>query len=96
MPVRTSSVKFPEGAIDGDTTFLLLNNLCIELNGREIFFSTLHSLFSPQDLTSTYSVFTRRVCIEYASTASSMEPSPSGLKSDALTIRIPTAPTQDS
>ncbi|GFT03704.1 hypothetical protein TNCV_278651 [Trichonephila clavipes] len=41
--VRISSAKFPEGTIDGDTTYLHLYNLGMELNGREIFFSPLHS-----------------------------------------------------
>ncbi|GFU40168.1 hypothetical protein TNCV_2052551 [Trichonephila clavipes] len=37
VTVRFSSVKFPEGTIDGDTTYLHLHNFCMELKGREIF-----------------------------------------------------------
>ncbi|GFX98418.1 hypothetical protein TNCV_4001871 [Trichonephila clavipes] len=40
VTVRFSSAKFPEGTIDGNTTYLHLNNFCIELKGREIFSST--------------------------------------------------------
>ncbi|GFX41161.1 hypothetical protein TNCV_2218591 [Trichonephila clavipes] len=66
MTVRFSSAKFPEGTKDGDTTYLHLHNFCMELKGREIFSSPLRSRLSPQDfgtsnLTSTYSVRTRRV-----------------------------------
>ncbi|GFW96700.1 transposable element Tcb1 transposase [Trichonephila clavipes] len=43
VSVRFSSAKFPEETIDGDTTYLNLRNVGMELNGREIFFSTLHS-----------------------------------------------------
>ncbi|GFU45055.1 hypothetical protein TNCV_4235481 [Trichonephila clavipes] len=43
MTVRISSAKFPEGTIDGDTTYLHLHNLDMELKGREIFSSPLHS-----------------------------------------------------
>ncbi|GFU79215.1 hypothetical protein TNCV_2137381 [Trichonephila clavipes] len=64
--VQFSSAKFPEGAINGDTTYLHLHNFCMELKGREIFSRPLLSGLSPQDigpadLTSTYSVCTRRV-----------------------------------
>ncbi|GFY20070.1 hypothetical protein TNCV_2147631 [Trichonephila clavipes] len=45
-----------------------------------------HKTFGLTDLTSTYSVFTRRVF-----GASGIEPWPSGLESDALTTRLPTA-----
>ncbi|GFX17817.1 hypothetical protein TNCV_2292661 [Trichonephila clavipes] len=79
--------EIPEETIDGDTTDL--HNLGMELKGREIFSSPLHSWFSPQDygptdLTSTYSMCTRRVF-------GGIEPRPSGLESDALTTRLPTA-----
>ncbi|GFS66132.1 hypothetical protein TNCV_2511081 [Trichonephila clavipes] len=39
VTVRFSSAKFPEGTIDGNTTYLHLHNFCMELKGREIFFS---------------------------------------------------------
>ncbi|GFW18177.1 hypothetical protein TNCV_4007171 [Trichonephila clavipes] len=41
--VRISSAKFPERTIDGDTTYLHLNNLDMELKGMEIFSSPLYS-----------------------------------------------------
>ncbi|GFT58592.1 hypothetical protein TNCV_1250561 [Trichonephila clavipes] len=44
-----------------------------------------HKTFGHTDLTSTYSVCTRRV---FGGT--DIEPRPSGLKSDALTTRLPT------
>ncbi|GFX40884.1 hypothetical protein TNCV_3761051 [Trichonephila clavipes] len=56
--------------IDGDTTYLDLHNLGMELEEREIFSSpfvpvvsaaTTHKTFGPIDLSSTYSVCTRRV-----------------------------------
>ncbi|GFY08709.1 hypothetical protein TNCV_5006221 [Trichonephila clavipes] len=51
--------------IDGDTTYLHLHNFCMELKEREIFYSPLRLCLSPQDfgptdLTSTYTVRTRR------------------------------------
>ncbi|GFX00088.1 hypothetical protein TNCV_3080841 [Trichonephila clavipes] len=66
VTVRISSAKFPKGTIDGDTTYFHLHNLGMELNGREIFFSpctrdSAYKTFGPTDLTSTYSVCTRRV-----------------------------------
>ncbi|GFT77811.1 hypothetical protein TNCV_4387901 [Trichonephila clavipes] len=64
MTVRIRSAKFPEGTIDADTTYLHLYNFGKELKGSEIFSSSLHSAhktFGPTDLTSTYSVCTRRV-----------------------------------
>ncbi|GFV08811.1 hypothetical protein TNCV_3820541 [Trichonephila clavipes] len=66
VTVRISSVKFLEWMIDGDTTYLHLHNLDMELKGIEIFSNPLHLWFSPQDfqtidLTSTYSACTRRV-----------------------------------
>ncbi|GFW51777.1 hypothetical protein TNCV_1187091 [Trichonephila clavipes] len=48
-----------------------------------------HNTFGPTDLTSTYSVCTWRVLV-----ASDIEPRPSGLESDALTSRLPTAPNK--
>ncbi|GFV72656.1 hypothetical protein TNCV_411751 [Trichonephila clavipes] len=90
MSVRISSVKFPEGTIDGDITYLHFHNLGMELNGREIFFSPLHSCdsahktFGPTDLTSSDPVCTWRVF-------GGIEPRPSGLESDALTTRLPMA-----
>ncbi|GFW46699.1 hypothetical protein TNCV_4377861 [Trichonephila clavipes] len=42
VTVRISSAKFPEETIDGDTTYLHLHNLDMELKGRDIFSSTLH------------------------------------------------------
>ncbi|GFU13162.1 uncharacterized protein TNCV_1445661 [Trichonephila clavipes] len=46
--------------------------------------ATSHKTFGPTDLTSTYSMCTRRVF-------SGIEPRPSGMESDALTSRLPTA-----
>ncbi|GFY10630.1 retrovirus-related Pol polyprotein from transposon TNT 1-94 [Trichonephila clavipes] len=43
VTVRISSAKFPEGTIDGDTTYLHLHNLGMELKGKEIFSSPLDS-----------------------------------------------------
>ncbi|GFV99773.1 hypothetical protein TNCV_5081331 [Trichonephila clavipes] len=66
VTVRFSSAKFPEGTIDGDTTYLYLPNLDMELKRREIFpvsctRDSAHKTFGPIDLTRTYSVCTRRV-----------------------------------
>ncbi|GFU07609.1 hypothetical protein TNCV_2225751 [Trichonephila clavipes] len=66
VTVRFSSEEFPEGMIDGDTTYLHLHNFCMEAEGEENILKYLHSSLSPQDygptkLTSTYSVCTRRV-----------------------------------
>ncbi|GFU42445.1 hypothetical protein TNCV_4555761 [Trichonephila clavipes] len=66
VTVRISTAKFPKGTMDGDTTYLHHHNLDVELKRSEIFSSLLHSRFSPQDfgpsdLTSMYSVCTRRV-----------------------------------
>ncbi|GFX88357.1 hypothetical protein TNCV_1705771 [Trichonephila clavipes] len=43
VTVRISSAKIPNGTTDGDTTYLHLPNLGMELNGREISFNPLHS-----------------------------------------------------
>ncbi|GFW57760.1 hypothetical protein TNCV_2926791 [Trichonephila clavipes] len=43
VTVRISSTKFPEGMIDGDTTYPEIHNFGMELKGREIFSSPLHS-----------------------------------------------------
>ncbi|GFX89012.1 hypothetical protein TNCV_2853121 [Trichonephila clavipes] len=40
VTVRFSSAKFPEGTIDGDTTYFHLHNFCMGLEGREIFSSS--------------------------------------------------------
>ncbi|GFT60906.1 hypothetical protein TNCV_3616251 [Trichonephila clavipes] len=67
VTVRISSAKFPEGTIDGDTTYLHLHNLGKELKGMEIYSpvsctrDTVHKTFGPTDLTITYAVCTRRV-----------------------------------
>ncbi|GFT47478.1 hypothetical protein TNCV_3750111 [Trichonephila clavipes] len=66
MTVRISSAKFPEGTIDGDTTYLPLHNLGMELNGRgnssvPCTRDSHHKDFGPTDLTRTYSVCTQRV-----------------------------------
>ncbi|GFT71174.1 hypothetical protein TNCV_3001801 [Trichonephila clavipes] len=66
VTVRISSAKFPEGTIDGNTTYLHLPNFGMELKGREIFSSpctrdSTHKTFGPTDLTSTCSLCTRRV-----------------------------------
>ncbi|GFS92823.1 hypothetical protein TNCV_1162131 [Trichonephila clavipes] len=67
VKVRISSAKFPEGTIDGGTTYLHLPNLGMELKGREIYSpvsctrDSAHNTFGPTDLTSTYSVCTRRI-----------------------------------
>ncbi|GFX58816.1 hypothetical protein TNCV_805201 [Trichonephila clavipes] len=52
VTVRISSAKFPEGTIDEDTTYLHLHNFGMELKGRKIFSSPLHSRLSPQDFQS--------------------------------------------
>ncbi|GFY02326.1 hypothetical protein TNCV_3502081 [Trichonephila clavipes] len=89
VTIRISSAKLPEGTIDGDTTDLHLHNLGMELKGRKILSSSCtrdsaHKTSGLTDLTSTYSVCTRRVF-------GGFEPRPSGLESDALTTRLPTA-----
>ncbi|GFU91621.1 hypothetical protein TNCV_2543831 [Trichonephila clavipes] len=66
VTVRFSSAKFPEGAIDGGTTYHHLHNICMETEGEGNTLQSLRSRLSPQDygptdLTSTYSVCTRRV-----------------------------------
>ncbi|GFX95864.1 hypothetical protein TNCV_2084441 [Trichonephila clavipes] len=43
VKVRISSAKFPEGTVDGVTTYPHLSNLGTELKGRETFSSFLHS-----------------------------------------------------
>ncbi|GFU04316.1 hypothetical protein TNCV_864161 [Trichonephila clavipes] len=48
---------------------------------------TTHKTFRPTYFSSTYSVCTRKVYL----VASDIEPKPSGLGSDALTTRLPTA-----
>ncbi|GFX51575.1 hypothetical protein TNCV_5012791 [Trichonephila clavipes] len=62
----------------------------MELKEREIFSSpctrdSAHKTFGPTDLMRTYSVCTRRVF------GGGIEPRSSGLESDALTTRLPTA-----
>ncbi|GFW75240.1 hypothetical protein TNCV_4188951 [Trichonephila clavipes] len=52
--------------IDGDTTYLHLHNFCMETEGEGNILQSLRSRLSAQDygptnLTSTYSVCTRRV-----------------------------------
>ncbi|GFW13812.1 hypothetical protein TNCV_1670281 [Trichonephila clavipes] len=65
--VRISSAKFPKRTIDGDTTYLHLPNFAMGLEVRETFSSppctrdSAHKTFGPTDLTSTYSVCSRRV-----------------------------------
>ncbi|GFT24616.1 hypothetical protein TNCV_2855851 [Trichonephila clavipes] len=64
----------------------------MELTWRKIFSGpcirdSAHKTFGPTDLTSTYSVCTRRV---FGGTGG-MEPRPSGPESGALTTRLPTA-----
>ncbi|GFV18053.1 hypothetical protein TNCV_168571 [Trichonephila clavipes] len=91
VTVRISSAKFPEGTIDGVTAYLHLPDFGMELKGREIFSSSLHcdsahTTFGSIDLTSTYSACTRGYLV-----ASGIETRPSGLESDALTTRLPTA-----
>ncbi|GFW11600.1 hypothetical protein TNCV_42351 [Trichonephila clavipes] len=43
VTVRISSVKFPEGMIHGYTIYLHLHSFRIELKGKEISSSPLHS-----------------------------------------------------
>ncbi|GFU25844.1 hypothetical protein TNCV_5103881 [Trichonephila clavipes] len=66
VTVRISSVKFSEGTIHGDTTYLHLHDLVMEL--KEEKYSPVpctcdlaHKTFGPTDLTSVYSVCPRRV-----------------------------------
>ncbi|GFX72854.1 hypothetical protein TNCV_2864611 [Trichonephila clavipes] len=46
VTVRISSTKFPEGTIDGDTTYLHLHYSGMELKGREISVSVLDKRWS--------------------------------------------------
>ncbi|GFY14605.1 hypothetical protein TNCV_4828081 [Trichonephila clavipes] len=88
VTVRFSSVKFPKWTIDGGTTDLHLHNLGIELKGRE--YSPVPCIrdFSPQNLrTPRFNEHVLRVYL----VALGIESRPSGLQSDALTTRIPTA-----
>ncbi|GFW26773.1 hypothetical protein TNCV_2851631 [Trichonephila clavipes] len=66
VTVPISSLKFPEGTIDGNTTYLHFHNLGMELEGRKCSpvpctRDIAHKTFGPTDLASTYSVCTRRV-----------------------------------
>ncbi|GFW41141.1 hypothetical protein TNCV_841821 [Trichonephila clavipes] len=66
VTVRFSSAKFPEGTIDGDTTYLRLYNFCMETEGKGNSHERTDWRINPQDyrptdLTSTYSVCTQRV-----------------------------------
>ncbi|GFU86044.1 hypothetical protein TNCV_3070461 [Trichonephila clavipes] len=58
--------EIPKGTIDGTTTYLHLHNFAMELDGREYSpvpcsRDSAHKTFGPTDLTSTFSVCTRRV-----------------------------------
>ncbi|GFY27633.1 hypothetical protein TNCV_910841 [Trichonephila clavipes] len=91
VTVRFSSAKFPEGTIDGDTTYLHLHTFAMELKGGiyapvPCTRDSAHRTFRPTDLTSTSSVCTQRVF-----GGAGVEPRSSGLESDALTTRLPTA-----
>ncbi|GFV14153.1 hypothetical protein TNCV_526271 [Trichonephila clavipes] len=60
VAVRIRSAKFPKRAIVGDTTYLHIHNLDMELKGRVIFSNPLtpesaHKTFEPTYLTSTFS-----------------------------------------
>ncbi|GFW22199.1 hypothetical protein TNCV_1429531 [Trichonephila clavipes] len=76
--------------IDGDTIYLHLHNLGMELKWREIFSSSTrdsaNKTFEPTDLTSTYSV-----CTRWVFDGTGIEPRPSGPESCALTTRLLTA-----
>ncbi|GFW67672.1 hypothetical protein TNCV_3445441 [Trichonephila clavipes] len=91
VTVRISSAKFPEGTTDGDTTYLHLHNFGMELKGGEKYSpvpctgDSAYKTFGSTDLTSTYSVCTRRV---FGGTG--IKPWPSGLEFGALTTRLPT------
>ncbi|GFW96848.1 hypothetical protein TNCV_2159841 [Trichonephila clavipes] len=66
VTVRIDSAKFPKWTIDGDTTYLHLHNFDMELKGGKYSpvpytRDSAHKIFGPTDLTSTYSVCTRRV-----------------------------------
>ncbi|GFX56740.1 hypothetical protein TNCV_494881 [Trichonephila clavipes] len=64
MTVRISSAKFPGGTIDGNTTYLHLHNLDMGLKRKETCTSdSAHKTSGSTDLTSTYSVCTRRVFV---------------------------------
>ncbi|GFT04073.1 hypothetical protein TNCV_3346191 [Trichonephila clavipes] len=85
--------KWPAVVHDSSNPLVRVGHSGMELEGREIFFSSLYPwfllrpptrLFGPPDLTSTYSVCTWRVF-------GGIETRPSGLEFDALTIRLPTA-----
>ncbi|GFU21602.1 hypothetical protein TNCV_3827951 [Trichonephila clavipes] len=88
VTVQFSSAKFPEGTIDGDNTYLHLHNFCMELKGNIL--QSLCSLLSPQDFRPTDLTSTRTPCVlgGYL-VASGIEPRPSGLESDALTLGYP-------
>ncbi|GFU06755.1 hypothetical protein TNCV_4353201 [Trichonephila clavipes] len=66
VTVRFSSAKFPEGTIDGATTSIFTSTISAWTEGEGNILQSLRSRLSPQDfgptnLTSTYSVCTRRV-----------------------------------
>ncbi|GFW51016.1 hypothetical protein TNCV_3592981 [Trichonephila clavipes] len=68
VAVRISLVKFPEGTIDGDTTYFYLHNLDMELKERKYSpvpctRDSAHESFGPTDFSSTYSVCTQRVFV---------------------------------
>ncbi|GFT18953.1 transposable element Tcb1 transposase [Trichonephila clavipes] len=90
MTVRFSSAKIPEGTIDGDTTYLYLQNFCMELKGREIFSSPCARDSARK--TSDPLIYRARTPCALGGylVASDIEPRPSGLESDALTTRLPT------
>ncbi|GFW55703.1 hypothetical protein TNCV_120871 [Trichonephila clavipes] len=49
VTVRFILAKFPEGTIDGDTTYLHLHNFCMETEGEENILQSLRLWLSPQD-----------------------------------------------
>ncbi|GFS65326.1 hypothetical protein TNCV_2451491 [Trichonephila clavipes] len=79
--------------IDGDTTYLLTPQFTHGTAGEGnilqppapvVAAATAHKTFGSTDLTSTYFVCTQRVF-------GGIEPRPSGLESDALITKLPTA-----
>ncbi|GFT92086.1 hypothetical protein TNCV_3549581 [Trichonephila clavipes] len=66
VTIRISSVKFPERMINGNTTYLHLQILPWDWRGGKYSpvpctGDSAHKTFGPADLTSTYSMCTRRV-----------------------------------
>ncbi|GFX33546.1 hypothetical protein TNCV_1932131 [Trichonephila clavipes] len=69
VTVRITSTKFPAGTVDGDTTYLHLNDFGMDWRGGKpspvlCTHDSTHMTYGPTDLTSPYSV-----CIGYRTQA---------------------------